>query len=511
MATTGLTVFRATLVAGILTLPLLGYSLGSVLAGPNPSPATTLQDVPADVQEPLRQAYRLSDAFKYAAKTIAPSVVRVTATRTVQPRQAMRSPMFDDDFFRRFFGDEMPPALRDQQPPQREARADGTGVIIREDGYIVTNNHVVANADAVRITLQDGSEYEAEVIGTDPETDLAVIRVAEGSFTAARWGDTSNLEVGEWVIAVGTPFGLEQTVTAGIISATGRRNMGLALYENFIQTDAAINPGNSGGPLVNLEGKVIGINTAITTQTGGSIGIGFAIPGDMVQSVYDSIIENGSVERGYLGVQMQPLDEGLARSFGYDARHGVLIAYVEPNSPAAEAGIKPGDIVQSVDGRIVTDLASMRNTIAIINPGRKVNVRIFRQQEGEKDLTVTLAQRPTMQQLAERSGGVRPGQPAPQPRVETELGAVIEPLTPETAQAFQLDPEAPGVVVTAVERGSIASRLGLRPGDLILEVGTTPIRSVEDFTAAMKEQSPEKGVRLMIASGGVTRYLFFRH
>lgn len=502
----GISVFRASLAAGILTLPLVGFGLGSVFADSAAPPRQ--QDIPAEVQEPLRQAYQLSDAFKYAAKQIAPSVVRVTSTRVVQARQAMRSP-FDDDLFRRFFGDELPPGVRDQAPQQREARADGTGVIIRTDGYIVTNNHVVAQADKVQVTLHDGAQYDAKVIGTDPETDLAVLKIHGEEFTAATWGESANLDVGEWVIAVGTPFGLEQTVTAGIISATGRRNMGLALYENFIQTDAAINPGNSGGPLVNLRGEVIGINTAITTQTGGSMGIGFAIPGDMVRGVYNSIIENGSVERGYLGVQMQPLEEDLAQTFGYEGEDGVLIGFVEPQGPAAEGGIQPGDIVISIDGRKVTDLASMRNTIALIAPGKTVTVRIFREKEGEKDVKVTLTQRPSLDEIARRSGGVDPRNEA-QPKVEPTLGLVIEPITPENAQAFKLDPEMSGVVVTSVDRSGIAARLGIRPGDVILEVGETPIRSVEDFTTAMKNQSKDKGVRLMVASGGVTRYLFFK-
>ena len=354
--------------------------------------------------ENLRQT---GQAFRAVAKEVSPAVVFIQVEKTTeQPQMSpFASPFngpFGDDFFRRFFG--TPPQGHGHGTmPKREMRAQGSGFIISPDGLIMTNNHVVGGADKVTVRLHDGREFTAKVVGTDPPTDVAVIKIDANDLPVAQLGDSDKLEVGDWVLAIGNPFGLSHTLTAGIVSAKGRSGIGLADYENFIQTDAAINPGNSGGPLVNLDGQVVGINTAIFSRSGGYMGIGFAIPINMAKQIRDQLVENGTVTRGQLGVYIQDLTDDLAQSFGLKDSKGILISKVIEDSPAAKAGLKQGDIVLKADGKPVGKVNEFRNGIAMTAPGTVVRLDILRNGKPEQ-IKVTIGKRDT--KTASEAGGV---------------------------------------------------------------------------------------------------------
>ena len=462
-------------------------------------------------KEQLAHIEALSDAFKTVSRSASASVVNIRSVqrpnRSATPQPSQPAP-FDDDFFRRFFGDDVPEGLRefrfgpDMTPQPRIG--EGTGVIVREDGYIVTNNHVIAGATEILVTLNDDSEHTGTVVGADPETDLAVVRIDASGLTPASYGNSDNVEVGEWVLAIGSPLGLQQTVTAGIISAKGRGNLGLADIGDFIQTDAAINPGNSGGPLVNLYGEVVGINTAISTRTGGYMGVGFAIPSNMVKPVVNSIIETGKVQRGWLGVSIQPLTQELARSFEFEGT-GVLIGDVLPNTPAHDAGLSAGDIVTQINGRTVSNPNQLLGIVAETPPGKEIQLDVFRDGE-RRNFTVTLGDRSQQQEQLGRSGSRRPG--APEQPAEG-LGMMVQPLTPEMARQFGLGDRS-GVVVERVEPASPAARAGLAAGDVITRVGEHNIRSMNDFNRAMEEADLTAGVRLQVFTNGSMHFVFLK-
>jgi serine protease Do len=465
---------------------------------------------PAQVPtETIRHAEALSEAFKEVSRSVSPSVVNIRSTqqRQVTNQSNPRTPNspFDDEFFRRFFGDEFREfRFGPDSPMQPMPRiGEGTGVVIREDGHIVTNNHVVQDATNIRVTLNDERQYDGRVIGTDPESDLAVIKIDANDLTPATFGDSDAIDVGEWVLAIGSPLGLQRTVTAGIISAKGRGTMGLADIGDFIQTDAAINPGNSGGPLVNLYGQVVGINTAISTRTGGYMGVGFAIPSNIVNPVVNSIIETGKVERGWLGVSIQPLNDELAESFDFTGQ-GVLVGDVLPDTPAQEAGLEAGDIVTSINGRRVSNPSQLLNSIAEMRPGSEARLEVFR--DGQSDqFTVTLGDR-SQQQLSQRGENSR----APQRGGATEkLGMSVGPLTSELAQQLGAANER-GVVVMQVEPASAAAEAGLQQGDIITRVGDQRVRSPQDLAQALDDADLDKGVRLKIFSQGASRFVVLK-
>ncbi len=460
--------------------------------------------------EQLKTATDLSEAFKYVAKAMRPSVVSVRSVKVVKPHRQFqgrpRSPFPRE--FEEFFGDDFSERFHPFPMPDRgyEQRGLGTGVIVSADGYVVTNSHVVRGADEVTVTLSDGRELTASIVGMDEKTDIAVLQIEGTNFPAAELGDSDAMEVGEWVLAVGSPFGLAQTVTAGIVSAKGRADVGVAEYEDFLQTDAAINPGNSGGPLVNLRGEVIGINTAIASQTGGYMGIGFAIPSNMVRSVMNAIIHEGKVRRGWLGAAIQDLSADLAESFDYDSRDGVLVGDVVPDSPAAKAGLKSGDIIVQFDGTKATSANHLRNTVAATAPGTKVDMIVFR--DGRRktlEVAIGLLESDTIAKATgagSDGGDVAAG--------ATSWGMTVRTLTPQIAKELGYEREISGVVVTAVEPAGLGTRAGIRQKDIIVRVGSTAITSAADFRKATEEADLSRGIRMQVVSEGMMRFVFLR-
>jgi len=478
----------AVIVAGGVAVPVLWN-----LASPS-TPAATVsaaeaakpEEVPADVSA---FADRLSEAYRAAAKRISPSVVAVGTSETVT---APSSPFggMPDDFLRRFFGNEGPGG--GGGPPQKfERHGLGSGIIVDADGYILTNNHVVKGAQDINVHLADGREFKAKVIGTDPLTDVALIKIEAARLPAAELGDSSKMQVGDLVIAVGAPFGLEQTVTTGIVSATGRHGVGVADYESFIQTDAAINPGNSGGPLVNMRGHVIGMNTAIASQSGGYQGIGFAVPSDLARQVIEQLRKTGEVVRGWLGVSIQKLTPELAESLKLKIDEGVLVSQVLEGGPAAKAGLKAGDVVTEFNGKPVKTPYDLQSSVAWIAPGTKIDAVVVR--DGKRtNLKATIEKRPA----GAAAVAAAPGTPMPLKDLGIEVGGV----TPEAAQRYGYKP-GQGVLVTRVTPGGLGSSAGLRPGMLILRAGDQEVTSVADLEAALGKADLAKGVPLLVRAG----------
>jgi serine protease Do len=403
----------------------------------------------------------------------------------------VHSPL-DDPFFRQFFGDQFP---HPRIPRERRESSLGSGVIVSPDGYIVTNNHVIAKADEIKVFLNDKREFTGKVVGTDPKTDIAVVKINARNLPTIPWGDSDKLEVGEYVLAIGNPFGLNQTVTQGIVSAVGRANVGIADYEDFIQTDAAINPGNSGGALVNARGQLIGINTAIFSRSGGYMGIGFAVPSDMARSVMDSLVKNGKVIRGWLGVSIQEVTPDLAKQFGIKEARGALVSEVIPDSPAAAAGLKSGDIITAFDGKPVDSPSLLRNVVAEVPVGTTVKIEVLRDKK-TVTLKAKIAEQPKDMDQPE-------GETAQGEGEDTALSGVeVQNLTPDIANQLGLHPGVTGVVITGVDEGSAAEDAGLQEGDVITEINRHAVRNIGDFTRLSKKLSNKDSALLFIIRHG---------
>jgi serine protease Do len=419
------------------------------------------------------------------------SVVNIQVSKKVQaphgPMPFFRGPQGQKDpfrdFFERFFGD--------QVPREFEQKGLGSGVIITKDGYILTNNHVVEDADEIQVKLSDKEKYTGKVVGRDANTDLALVKIEPPrDLPAAVLGDSDRLRVGDWVIAIGSPFGLEHTVTTGIVSAKGRV-IGSGPYDDFIQTDASINPGNSGGPLFNLRGEVVGINTAIVSS---GQGIGFAIPVNMAKEELPQLREKGKVTRGWLGVQIQAWEPGLAQKFGLKEERGALVGRVMEGEPAEKAGIQKGDVILEVEGHAVKDTRDLLNTIARLQPGQTAKVLVFRDGK-EKTLTVNLGERPADAEVA--------GQPPPSK--EDRLGLTVQDIPAEMAEQLGLEkPE--GVLVSSVKPGSPAAKAGLQRGDLIHEMEHQPVRNAQDYHKILSKAGKES-VLVWIQRGKARRYV----
>jgi len=451
---------------------------------------------PAEDPKSIDTLRQLGNAFATIAEKASPAVVAIKVEKHVTVNSpTFQSPFddqfdpFSDDFFDYFFR-RRAPRQQPQQPrrsPKREYRqmGQGSGFIVSADGYILTNNHLVGDVDEVKVALTDGREFTAKIIGTDPDSDVAVIKIDSNNLPFLEMADSDKIGVGEWVVAIGNPFGLSHTVTAGIVSAKGRSGLGISAYEDFIQTDAAINPGNSGGPLVTLDGKVIGINTAIIGP-GGNIGIGLAIPINLAKSSYEQIVDKGSVSRGYLGITIQDLTPELAEQFNIKDTKGVLVPDVMAGSAAEKAGIKSGDVIVELDGQPAEKAAELRNKIAMKKPGAEVEMVVVR--EGKrKTLAAKLDERPSKEAIGAGKGG---------PAAE-KLGISVQNLTDELAGRYGLE-GLKGVIVTEVEPGSSAAMAGIQPGSLIQEVNRKPVENTKEFSEEMEKAAKDGKVMLRI-------------
>jgi len=453
----------------------------------------------AQEQDSIATLRQMGKAFASIAEETSPAVVSLKSERTItREYPSMQDWPFGEPFSDpfEFFFRRRSPRQRQQPRQYREPRtASGSGFIISADGFVLTNNHMVEEAEKVEVELTDGRKFTAKIIGTDPDTDVAVIKIDAKNLPYLELADSDTLEVGEWVLAIGNPLGLSHTVTAGIVSAKGRSGFNLAPLENFIQTDAAINFGNSGGPLINLDGKVVGINTAIAGSTG-NIGIGFAIPINMARHVYEQLIESGTVERGFLGVLPQDLEPEMAKAFGLKNGKGVLIPEVTKDSAADKAGVKHNDIVLELNGEPVESADAFRNRIAMLKPGAKVKLVVWRDGR-RKTITVPLGKRPSTDEL---TGDL------PKETVE-ELGFTVQDLTDELIERFGYEGQS-GVVVSSVDSGSQAERKGIAPGALIREVNQQKVRNTKEFNDAIKKAKKEGGAVLLVKRG---RYTFFAY
>jgi len=463
----------------------------------------------AQARQHLNTAEGLSTAFRNVSETLTPSVVSISTRTKAVTRGAGREsvprelenqlpPWLHDEFFRQF------EAPQGQTPQNRapERTGMGSGVIAREDGFILTNNHVVEGADELIVELSDGRKVEGKVVGTDPPTDLAVVKIDVDGLKPAVFGDSDAIQVGDWVLAIGSPFGLAQTVTAGIISGKNRVQNIVgdgAGFEDFLQTDAAINPGNSGGPLVNLRGELVGINTAILSRSGTSAGIGFAIPVSMARPVLDSIIESGTVHRGFIGAQVADINPDVIKEFDLKAESGALIRGVVAGEPAANAGLQPGDVVTSIDGKSIATGTQLRNWVASKAPGSSVVMSVNRNGK-QLDLTVKLQER-TDEKLALLNGDDS----------DVVMGAKLEPITEETARDLGIEDASSGLVITGIEDGSIAAQGGLAAGDVIEQVGGRPVKTVNELKQALVEAKESgRGTRMVIRRGNVRSLIIIR-
>ncbi|MDH3378067.1 MAG: DegQ family serine endoprotease [Gammaproteobacteria bacterium] len=449
-------------------------------------------------------------AFASVAREVSPSVVFIQveasasspdATQPPSPFGGEQSP-FDDEFFKRFFGDKFPGLPRPEAPQgKRRALGQGSGfVFAAKDGlladktYILTNNHVVKNAERIRVKFQDGREFDADITGTDPKSDVAVIEIKAGGLPALPLAKSSKLEVGEWVVAIGNPFGLSHTLTVGVVSAKGRTSLGINDYEDFIQTDAAINPGNSGGPLVNLDGEVVGINTAIFSRSGGYMGVGFAIPIDLAMVIANQLIAEGAVTRGFLGIAIQPLTPELAKSFDLEQTQGILIAEVTQQSPAERADLRQGDVIVAYRGEPVTDIGQFRNSVSLTPPGSSEELTIIR--GGERQIIrVTIGKLDKDTIVAE----------GPEQSTD-EIGLTVQTLTPQLAEQFNTQ-AGKGVVVTAVRTGSVAAQAGIGPGAIIVQVNRKPVENASEFKQAVNASRDDRRVLLLISQDGRQHYV----
>lgn len=430
--------------------------------------------------------------FVAIAEKVGPAVLKIESQRV----ETRRSPGFDqdfpfDDFWNRFFGQ---PSPREREPQKFEQTVQGTGFYISSDGYILTNNHLVEKSSKVTVFTTQGKEYPAKVIGTDPKTDLALLKIEAKDLPAVELGDSAQLKVGEWVLAIGNPLGMEHTVTAGIVSAKGRQlgtGVNVPDYQDFIQTDASINRGNSGGPLVNMKGEVIGVTSNILSPTGGSIGIGFAIPSNLAKKIVIQLKEKGRVVRGRLGVYMRDIDEGIRKQLNLKNSNGAVVTSVEPDGPAEKVGFKPYDVIVEINGQPVQNGNDLRFKIADIEPGSKVKVTLIR--DG-REMTLV----PTVEEMEPREEKGTEASP------DKNIGLTVVPLTPSLARRYSLK-TTEGLLITEVRESSEAERKGIAPGDIILEVNRNKVLTVRDLERILKKTDSGEDVMLLVRREGEGR------
>jgi len=467
--------------------------------------------VKVDEQPLARSGVGESASYSPIIKQVAPSVVRVNVTERAKDVEAPElPPFFNDPQFRQFFGTpygygggEGGRGGRSGRQMQRqpEQQGLGSGVIVSADGYVLTNNHVVTGADVIKVSLNDGRELTAKVVGTDPKSDLAVIKIDAKDLPHITFADSEKLEVGDRVLAIGNPFGIGQTVTSGMVSGLGRATMGLD-YEDFIQTDAAINPGNSGGALIDVKGRLVGINTAIYSRSGGFQGIGFAIPSNLARDVMQQLVANGKVVRGYLGITMQPIDAALAEQFSLKNREGALVSELVPGGPASKAGIQTGDVITKFDGKEVKDGRALKFQVADVAPGSSVPVEVLR--EGKKEtLTLKVGEQPKDMALARNGGGASGEQKSDS---GTLNGVGVTDLDQAARREFGISSRVQGALITDVDPSSAAAEAGLRPGDVIQEINREPVQSAQD-AIKLTESSETKKTLLRVWNRDGTRFV----
>jgi serine protease Do len=456
-------VLVAGLVLGVSSLAI-AHSAQKAVTKTEVNPPATLK-LADSTEGPSRSSYAP------VLKNVLPAVVNISSSKVVKARHEM-SQM--DPFLQQFFGGGQGPF---QSPKDRREKSLGSGVILSPEGYILTNNHVVDGATEVKVTLSDKHEYDARIIGTDPKTDIAVLKIDAANLQPVAIADSSQVQVGDTALAIGDPFGVGQTVTRGIISATGRGNLGIEDYEDFIQTDAPINPGNSGGALINDRGELVGINTAILTHSEGSEGIGFAVPANLARQVMDQILKNGKVVRAYMGILPQDVTPDMAKAFGQKEARGVVVGDVTANSPAQHGGVQRGDILLEVNGKPIGNANELRMSISMMQPGTDVKLKVLRD-GGERDINVKLAEMPTEEAMAT---------PDSDDSTKALEGIQVRNLSPEMADQLGLPSSAKGVVVTDVDPSSKIADSGLRKGDVIQEVNHQPVKNVSEFQSALKK------------------------
>jgi serine protease Do len=485
---------RSAAVVLLLAAASLGGAAGSWLTGRR-QPAG-VQLLVSAARAAVSDEVSFQNGLTPVVEKVVPAVVNIASAKIVRsPDSGPLSPFFFDPFFREFFGDELPRGYN--QPRERREQSLGSGVIVSPDGYLLTNNHVVEGASEIRISLADKREFRAKIVGTDPRTDIAVLKVEGKNLPVLPVADSAKVKPGQFVLAVGNPFGLGQTVTMGIVSATGRGNLSIVDYEDFIQTDAPINPGNSGGALVDISGALIGINTAILSRSGGNQGIGFAVPINMARQVMERILKEGKVVRGWLGVMIQPVTPAIARAMGLDKPAGALVGDVAADSPAQKAGLRRGDIVLAINGEPISETRELSLKVAILPPGATARLKVFRERR-EIEIPVVLGEQPSDR----RALG-----PAAGPGASRALeGVDVGNLTPQIRQQLGLPPSAAGVVVTLVEPGSPAAEAGLRRGDVIQQVNGRAVANVSEFERAVRQAGRET-VLLLVNRGGNTLFI----
>jgi serine protease Do len=457
---------RITTVLVLVTAAFFTVSCGNGGSGRVPGTEGTVLPSAAKTLDRTLGASTISDV---AEKTV-DSVVNISTVKTVRVERGAYGLPLDDPFFRRFFG----PEGRNGRPDTRRESSLGSGVIVSSDGVILTNNHVVRDADQVTVILHDNRKFDAKVVGADPASDLAVIRIDKkvDGLRPLPFGDSDKLRLGEVVLAIGNPFGLSHTVTMGIVSAKGRSNVGVAAYEDFIQTDAAINPGNSGGALINLRGELVGVNTAIASSTGEYQGIGFAIPANMAKSIMGTLAKGGKIVRGWIGVGLREVTPDIAEAIGLKKEGGALVGEVFDDGPGKKAGLQPGDVILAVDGKSMENMSHLRNTIAGLGANKRVTLRVFRDGR-EINLPVTLGERPENPEIA-RGGEDRGG------KMKSFGGLAVSSLNMATRETFQIPDEVTsGVVVTGIQAESAAEQAGLQMGDVIRKINNRPAGSVD--------------------------------
>ncbi len=472
------------LALGGVLATLIGEWLGHpVLAAGSTVPVYIARPVAAPSAAP---AAPNSAGFAAVVKPALPAVVNISSSRVVRTQNSPMAPFLNDPFFRQFFGNQF------NVPRERREKSLGSGVIVSPEGYILTNNHVVDGATDIKVYLSDKREFKGRIIGHDPKTDVAIVKIDATHLPTLALGDSSKLQVGDYVLAIGDPFGVGETVTQGIVSATGRAGLDIEGYEDFIQTDAAINPGNSGGALIDSRGDLVGINTAILSSAGGNQGIGFAIPINLARNVMDQIIRNGKVVRGYLGVSIQDVTPAIAKAFNLKEDRGALVSDVDAKGPSAGSGIKQGDVIVGLNGEPVSGPNGLRLRIAEMAPGSIAHLQVISNGQSH-EINVKLGQLPEGATAAAAKESTATGPLA---------GVQVETLTPDAAQQLSLPADAKGVVIDSVPADSAAASAGLQRGDVIQEVNRKPVNSVAEYEQAVRQAGNKQSVVLLVARGG---------